>query len=129
MSKTTDNTATTDTEQAPATAAELLADFKTLGLFASQSFRADSIELPDGKKANFHVRELSDSKFREIFATRDRAQLIAATICDASGKAVLSAKQAAELKTAVAAQLESIALKHSGFGPAAAAEQEELGND
>ena len=128
MSKSNHTTITDTQETAPATAADLLASFQELGLFASQTYRPDTIELPGGKTAQFHVRELPDSKFREIYATRDRAQLIAASICDASGKAVMTAKQAAELKTVVRAQLDAIALKHSGFGPAAGAEQEKLGN-
>jgi len=89
---------------------------------------ADTITLPSGDKAQFHVRELPDAEFRKLFQDGDRAKLIAATICDENGKPVMTDAQAAQLKPLVAAELPQVAMKHSGFGDKAADAQAEAGN-
>lgn len=123
MSKTNE---TTLAEGAPPLS--ILQQFTNAGMFASKDVQPDEIELPDGTKAKFYVRALPDTEFRTLWGTGDRAKLIAATICDEDGKAVMSAKNAGELKPKVALSLQAIALKHSGFGSDAEAQQEEAGN-
>lgn len=124
MSKTNDTPAT-DTL---ATSQTVLQAFTSLGMFASKDVHADTITLPSGDKAQFHVRELPDAEFRKLFQDGDRAKLIAATICDENGKPVMTAAQAAQLKPLVAAELQQVAMKHSGFGDKAADAQAEAGN-
>ncbi len=124
MSKTNDTPAT-DALAAPPT---VLQTFTSLGMFASKDVRADTITLPSGDKAQFHVRELPDAEFRRLYQDGDRAKLIAATICDENGKPVMTAAQAAQLKPLVAAELQQVAMKHSGFGDKAADTQAETGN-
>jgi len=116
-------------EISPAAPLTLLQSFHGLGMFASRDVRQDTIELPDGKSAKFYVRELPDAEFRKLWQDADRSKLIAATICDEDGKAVMSADQAAQLKPLVAAKLQQIAMKHSGFGEEAVQAQAEAGND
>jgi hypothetical protein len=123
MSKTNESP---DTVQKAVT---ILQAFTNAGMFAPKDVQPDTIELPDGSKAQFYVRALSDTAFRSLWTSKDRAKLIAATICDEDGKPVLSPKQAGELKPKVAASLEEVVLKHAGFGSDAEAEQEEAGND
>ncbi|HBS54553.1 MAG TPA: hypothetical protein DEA38_02325 [Stenotrophomonas sp.] len=106
----------------------ILQAFTSAGMFAAKDVQPDAIELPDGSKAQFYVRALPDAEFRNLYASGDRAKLIAATICDEGGKRVLTEAQAGELKPKVAASLQSIALKHAGFGSDADALQEEAGN-
>ncbi len=125
MSKTNEST----TNAASAAPLTLLQSFEGLGMFASRDVRADTIELPDGKKAQFYVRELPDAEFRKLWQEADRSKLIAATICDEDGKAVMNTTQAAQLKPLIAAKLQQIAMKHSGFGDEAAEAQAETGND
>lgn len=125
MSKTT-TTPATDTAAAPQT---ILLAFQSLGMFASKDVRADTIELPTGDTAQFHVRELPDAEFRKLWADGDRAKLIAATICDEDGKPVLTAEQASQLKPMIAAKLQEVAMKHSGFGDKATNDQADAGND
>ncbi|MBO8043327.1 hypothetical protein J6396_37340, partial [Pseudomonas aeruginosa] len=84
--------------------------------------------LPNGAKAQFHVRELPDAEFRKLWGEGDRAKLIAATICDEDGKPVMNVTQAAQLKPLVAAELQRVAMKHSGFGEDAAQAQADAGN-
>jgi hypothetical protein len=124
MSKTIETPATD-----PGTTQNVLQSFHNLGMFAPKDVQPDIIELPDGSKAQFYVRALSDTEFRSLWTSQDRAKLIAATICDEDGKAVMSVKQAGELKPKVALSLQAIALKHAGFGSDGEAEQEEAGND
>lgn len=123
MSKT--NEITTDTV---ATQQSVLQAFTSLGMFASKDVHADTVTLPNGDKAQFHVRELPDAEFRKLFQDGDRAKLIAATICDEDGKPVMTDDQAAQLKPLVAAELQQVAMKHSGFGAKAADAQAEVGN-
>lgn len=125
MSKTNESPATPQ----DAITKSLLQTFQTLGMFAPKDVQPDTIELPDGRKSQFYVRALSDTEFRSLWASKDRAKLLAATICDEDGKPVLSPKQAGELRPKVAASFEEIVLKHAGFGSEAEAEQEEVGND
>lgn len=106
----------------------ILQSFTDLGMFASKDVRADTITLPSGAKAQFHVRELPDAEFRKLWNEGDRAKLIAATICDADGKPVMNVSQAAALKPLVAAELQRVAMKHSGFGDDAIQAQADAGN-
>jgi len=124
MSKTNESTAT----EAVAVPVTVLQAFTSLGMFASKDVHADTIVLPNGEKAQFYVRELPDAEFRKLFQDGDRAKLIAATICDEDGKPVLTDKQAAQLKPLVAAELQRVAMKHSGFGDHAIEAQAEAGN-
>lgn len=123
MSKTSETT-----EAQPAQPVSILQAFTNAGMFAAKDVQPDTIELPDGSKAQFYVRALPDTEFRNLYASGDRAKLIAATICDEDGKRVLTEKQAGDLKPKVAASLQSIALKHAGFGSDTEAQQEEAGN-
>lgn len=123
MSKTNNNPTTEP--QAPLS---ILQVFTNAGLFASKEVKPDTVELPDGTKAQFYVRALPDTEFRSLYNSNDRAKLIAATICDEDGKPVMSVKQAGELKPRIATVLQGIALKHAGFGSEAEADQEEAGN-
>lgn len=123
MSKT--NETTTDTVATPQT---VLQAFTSLGMFASKDVHADTVTLPNGDKAQFHVRELPDVEFRKLWQDADRAKLIAGTICDEDGKPVLTVAQAAQLKPVIANKLQQVALKHSGFGGAAEEAQAEAGN-
>ncbi|MBN8799170.1 MAG: hypothetical protein J0H45_07405, partial [Stenotrophomonas nitritireducens] len=68
----------------------LLHTFQDMGMFASPDVRPDTIELSPGVTADFYVRELPDAEFRKLWADGDRAKLIAATICDADGKPIMS---------------------------------------
>jgi hypothetical protein len=106
----------------------LLNAFEEMGLFASKDVQPDKIELSPGITADFYVRELPDAEFRKLWADGDRAKLIAATICDADGKPVMSEKDAARLKPMIAAKFQAVAFKHSGLGPEAEAQQAEAGN-
>jgi len=124
MSKTNE---TTDAQAQPPVS--ILQSFTNLGMFASKDVHADTITLPNGAKAQFHVRELPDAEFRKLWSEGDRAKLIAATICDENGASVMSVKQAAQLKPMVAAELQRVAMKHSGFGDEAAEAQADAGND
>lgn len=126
MSKTTETntSAVTDT----AIPKPLLSAFKDLGMFASPDVRPDTIELGAGVTAEFYVRELPDAEFRKLWADGDRAKLIAATICDADGKPIMSVEDAARLKPPIAAKFQDVALKHAGFGDKAAAAAEQAGN-
>ena len=124
MSKTNE---TNDAQQVGAVS--ILQAFTNAGMFAAKDVQPDTIELPDGSKAQFYVRALPDTEFRKLYASGDRAKLIAATICNEDGQRVLTEKQAGELKPKVAASLQSIALKHAGFGSDADALLEEAGND
>ncbi|MBH1556207.1 hypothetical protein I5U12_18705 [Stenotrophomonas maltophilia] len=117
---------TTDTE--PQQPVSILQSFADLGMFASKDVHADTIALPNGDKAQFHVRELPDAEFRKLWADGDRAKLIAATICDEDGKPVMNVTQANQLKPLVAAELQRVAMKHSGFGDGAAQVQADAGN-
>jgi hypothetical protein len=119
---------TNDSNEALAGAVSILQTFTSAGMFATKDVQPDTIELPDGTKAEFFVRALPDTEFRQLWSTADRAKLIAATICDENGKRVLSEQQAGELKPKVAASLQAIALKHAGFGSDAEAQREEAGN-
>ena len=123
MSKTNE---TNDAQQVGAVS--ILQAFTNAGMFAAKDVQPDTIELPDGSKAQFYVRALPDTEFRKLYASGDRAKLIAATICNEDGQRVLTEKQAGELKPKVAASLQSIALKHAGFGSDADALLEEAGN-
>ncbi|QQQ40910.1 hypothetical protein JJL50_13190 [Stenotrophomonas maltophilia] len=123
MSKTSE---TTDTQ--PQQPVSILQSFTDLGMFASKDVHADAITLPNGDKARFHVRELPDAEFRKLWGEGDRAKLIAATICDEDGKPVMNVTQAAQLKPLVAAELQRVAMKHSGFGDDAAQAQADAGN-
>ena len=125
MSKT--NQTTTANDDTGATKS-LLSAFQDLGLFASKDVRPDKIELKPGVTAEFYVRELPDAEFRKLFDQGDRAKLIAATICDADGKPVMTEADAARLKPLMAAKFQDVALKHSGFGDKAAAEADAAGN-
>lgn len=125
MSKTNEES-TTNSNDAPVS---LLTQFHSLGMFASPDAKPDKIELRAGVVAELFVLELPDVKFRKLWADNDRAKLIAATICDADGKPVMTEKQAAQLKPSVAAQFSALALKHSGFGEDAKVEAEDAGND
>lgn len=124
MSKTNESTGAQPLEPV-----SILQAFTNAGMFAAKDVQPDTIELPDGSKAQFYVRALADTEFRRLHGSGDRAKLIAATICDKDGKCVLTEKQAGELKPKVAASLQSVALKHAGFGTEAVALQEEAGND
>jgi hypothetical protein len=106
----------------------VLQAFTSLGMFASKDVHADTVTLPSGEKAQFYVRELPDAEFRKLWQDADRAKLIAATICDEDGKPVLTVEQAAQLKPIVAAELQQVAMKHSGFGDKATDAQAEAGN-
>ncbi|WP_117310046.1 hypothetical protein [Stenotrophomonas sp. G4] len=124
MSKTNDTP-----ETQPQQPVNILESFTSLGMFASKDVHADTITLPNGDKAQFHVRELPDVEFRKLWSEGDRAKLIAAAICDEDGKPVMNVKQAAQLKPLVAAELQRVAMKHSGFGEEAAQAQADAGND
>lgn len=124
MSKTNEDH-TNQTAAAPT----LLSQFQELGMFASPDAKPDKIELRPGVVAELFVLELPDAKFRKLWGENDRAKLIAATICDADGKPVMTEKQAAQLKPRVAAQFSALALKHSGFGDDARVEAEDAGNE
>lgn len=123
------NQTTTNDQPSADAPVSILQAFTAAGMFAAKDVQPDTIELPDGSKAQFYVRSLPDTEFRDLYATGDRSKLIAATICDAEGKRVMTPKQAGELKPKVAASLQSIALKHAGFGSDADALLEEAGND
>lgn len=123
MSKTNETT-----EAQPELRTSILQSFTSLGMFASKDVHADTITLPNGNKAQFHVRELPDAEFRKLWGEADRAKLIAATICDEDGKPVMDEAQAAQLKPLVAAELQRVAMKHSGFGDEAAQAQADAGN-
>ncbi|MGE8235055.1 MAG: hypothetical protein ACN6PQ_02165 [Stenotrophomonas indicatrix] len=124
MSKTNDTP-----ETQPQQPVSILQSFTSLGMFASKEVHADTITLPNGDKAQFHVRELPDVEFRKLWSEGDRAKLIAASICDEDGKPVMNVTQAAQLKPLVAAELQRVAMKHSGFGEEAAQAQADAGND
>jgi len=124
MSKTNDTP-----ETQPQQPVSILQSFTSLGMFASKDVHADTITLPNGDKAQFHVRELPDVEFRRLWSEGDRAKLIAAAICDEDGKPVMNVTQAAQLKPLVAAELQRVAMKHSGFGEEAAQAQADAGND
>ncbi|MFE3968379.1 hypothetical protein [Stenotrophomonas sp. YIM B13575] len=124
MSKTNDTP-----ENQPQQRLSILQSFTSLGMFASKDVHADTITLPNGDKAQFHVRELPDVEFRKLWSEGDRAKLIAAAICDEDGKPVMNVTQAAQLKPLVAAELQRVAMKHSGFGEEAAQAQVDAGND
>lgn len=124
MSKTNDTP-----EILPQQPVSILQSFTSLGMFASKDVHADTITLPNGDKAQFHVRELPDVEFRKLWSEGDRAKLIAAAICDEDGKPVMNVTQAAQLKPLVAAELQRVAMKHSGFGEEAAKAQADAGND
>lgn len=124
MSKTNDTP-----ETQPQQRVSILQSFTSLGMFASKDVHADTITLPNGDKAQFHVRELPDVEFRKLWSEGDRAKLIAAAICDEDGKPVMNVTQAAQLKPLVAAELQRVAMKHSGFGEEAAQAQADAGND
>ena len=124
MSKTNDTP-----ETQPQNPVSILQSFTSLGMFASKDVHADTITLPNGDKAQFHVRELPDVEFRKLWSEGDRAKLIAAAICDEDGKPVMNVTQAAQLKPLVAAELQRVAMKHSGFGEEAAQAQADAGND
>ncbi|MBH1548758.1 hypothetical protein I5U02_02095 [Stenotrophomonas maltophilia] len=124
MSKTNDTP-----ETQPQQPVSILQSFTSLGMFASKDVHADTITLPNGDKAQFHVRELPDVEFRKLLSEGDRAKLIAAAICDEDGKPVMNVTQAAQLKPLVAAELQRVAMKHSGFGEEAAQAQADAGND
>lgn len=124
MSKTNDTP-----ETQPQQRVSILQSFTSLGMFASKDVHADTITLPNGDKAQFHVRELPDVEFRKLWSEGDRAKLIAAAICDEDGKPVMNVSQAAQLKPLVAAELQRVAMKHSGFGEEAAQAQVDAGND
>lgn len=124
MSKTNDTQ-----ETQPQQPVSILQSFTSLGMFASKEVHADTITLPNGDKAQFHVRELPDVEFRKLWSEGDRAKLIAACICDEDGKPVMNVTQAAQLKPLVAAELQRVAMKHSGFGEEAAQAQADAGND
>lgn len=124
MSKTNDTP-----ETLPQQRVSILQSFTSLGMFASKDVHADTITLPNGDKAQFHVRELPDVEFRKLWSEGDRAKLIAAAICDEDGKPVMNVTQAAQLKPLVAAELQRVAMKHSGFGEEAAQAQADAGND
>lgn len=124
MSKTNDTP-----ENKPQQTVSILQSFTSLGMFASKDVHADTITLPNGDKAQFHVRELPDVEFRKLWSEGDRAKLIAAAICDEDGKPVMNVTQAAQLKPLVAAELQRVAMKHSGFGEEAAQAQADAGND
>lgn len=126
MSKTDKTHNTADNAE---TSQTLLQAFEGLGMFAARDAKPDTIQLPNGKVAQFYVRELTDAKFRKLFAEQDRSKLIAATICDADGKDVMTVAEAARLKPLVAKLFQDIAMKHSGFGDAAVEEQVEAGNE
>lgn len=119
MSKTED----TGKIEAPISILQALED---AGAFAAKDVHRDTVELAPGVTAEFYVRELPDTEFRKIWAEGDRAKLIAACIRDADGKAVMTAEKAGKLKPLIAAELQKIALKHSGFGESDL--QEEAGN-
>ncbi len=123
MSKTNETS-----EAQPEQRTSILQSFTSLGMFASKDVHADTITLPNGNKAQFHVRELPDAEFRKLWGEADRAKLIAATICDEDGKPVMDEAQAAQLKPLVAAELQRVAMKHSGFGDEAAQAQADAGN-
>ncbi|MDX5516153.1 hypothetical protein [Stenotrophomonas sp. RG-453] len=114
--------------EAVASSQTVLQAFTSLGMFASKDVHADTVTLPNGDKAQFYVRELPDAEFRKLWQDADRAKLIAATICDEDGKPVMTDAQAAQLKPLVAAELQQVAMKHSGFGDKAADAQAEAGN-
>lgn len=124
MSKTNEDP-TTNAAAAPT----LLLQFQELGMFASPDAKPDKIELRPGVVAELFVLELPDAKFRKLWGENDRTKLIAATICDADGKPVMTERQAAQLKPSVAAQFAALALKHSGFGGDAMVEAEDAGNE
>ncbi len=125
MSKTNEtNPAVID----PAVTKSLLDAFHDMGMFASPDVRPDTIELSPGVTAAFYVRELPDAEFRKLWADGDRAKLIAATICDAYGKAIMTVQDAARLKPPIAAKFQDVALKHAGFGEKATAAAEQAGN-
>lgn len=124
MSKTNDTP-----ETQPQQPVSILQSFTSLGMFASKDVHADTITLPNGDKAQFHVRELPDVEFRKLWSEGDRAKLIAASICDEDGKPVMNVTQAAQLKPLVAAELQRVAMKHSGFGEEASQAQADAGND
>ncbi len=126
MSKTNEATATA-AAQTPITKS-LLHTFQDLGMFASPDVRPETIELSPGVTAEFCVRELPDAEFRKLWADGDRAKLIAATICDADGKPIMTAEDAARLKPPIATKFQDVALKHAGFGEKAAAAAEQAGN-
>lgn len=125
MSKTNE---TTPAVIDPAVTKSLLDAFHDMGMFASPDVRPDTIELSPGVTAAFYVRELPDALFRKLWADGDRAKLIAATICDADGKAIMSVEDAARLKPPIAAKFQDVALKHAGFGEKAAVAAEQAGN-
>jgi len=122
MSKTNEST---DAQQQPVS---ILQSFTDLGMFASKDVHADTITLPNGEKAQFHVRELPDVEFRKLWNGGERSKLIASTICDQDGKPVMTEGQADQLKPLVAAELQRVAMKHSGFGDEAKQAQAEAGN-
>ncbi len=123
MSKTNETS-----EAQPQQSVSIMQSFTNLGMFASKDVHADTITLPNGDKAQFYVRELPDAEFRKLWGEADRAKLIAATICDGDGKPVMDVTQAAQLKPLVAAELQRVAMKHSGFGDEATQAQAEAGN-
>lgn len=122
MSKTNEST---DAQQQPVS---ILQSFTDLGMFASKDVHPDTITLPNGEKAQFHVRELPDVEFRKLWNGGERSKLIASTICDQDGKPVMTEGQADQLKPLVAAELQRVAMKHSGFGDEAKQAQAEAGN-
>lgn len=109
------------------TTLSLLQSFESLGVFVANGVQPDKIELAPGVDAEFFVRELPDSEFRKLWADGDRAKLIAATICDDTGKPIMDAVKAGQLKPVLAAKFQAIALKHSGFGDVEGI-KEEAGN-
>lgn len=94
----------------------LLDALQASGAFASSELQQRSVKL--GKQsADVFVRELPDAEFRQkVGAPYNRANLIAACICDADGKPVMSAEQAAALKVNVARDLERICFEVNGAG-------------
>lgn len=105
----------------------LLESLSSVGAFASTELHKRSVPIGPKKKADVFVREIPDSEYRALIgANYDRSKLIAAGICDADGKPVMSAEQAATLKPRVAYDLEKLVMTVNASGDAdAQTEQDE----
>ena len=97
-------------------------------LFVTPAVHARSIELPDGTQGEFHFRELRAAeiqRYRNHYNHKDAKEqdkavpyLIAQSLCDAEGSAVITMDEAMRLKPAVADRFVGIALELAGFGEA-----------
>lgn len=86
------------------------------GAFASTELHKRSVPIGSGS-ADVYIREFPDNEFRKTVGEGyDRANLIAAGVCDADGKTIFTSDQAAKLKPYIARELERLIMRLNGGG-------------